>query len=69
MDNMMIPMNGVTATKEILKINPNIVIFGTTGLTGKKDVNDFMKAGAKKVYGKPLNFEDLIDELRKYHKN
>lgn len=64
MDNLMIPMDGVRATKEILKINPEITVFGTTGLTSKKDIDNFVNAGAKKVFSKPLEFTELIKEIK-----
>lgn len=65
MDNLMVPMDGITATKEISKIAPDITIYGTTGLTSEKDIDAFIKAGAKKVFPKPLDFYALLNEIKK----
>lgn len=61
MDNKMKPIDGVTATKEILKLKPEQKIIGITGMSSKVDVDNFLASGAKQVFTKPLDFEFLLN--------
>lgn len=60
MDNKMKPIDGITATKEILKLKPDQKIVGIIGLSVKEDVDNFLMAGAKQVFSKPLDFDILL---------
>eukprot|EP00638_Chattonella_subsalsa_P011259 CAMPEP_0117798724 /NCGR_PEP_ID=MMETSP0948-20121206/13328_1 /TAXON_ID=44440 /ORGANISM="Chattonella subsalsa, Strain CCMP2191" /LENGTH=514 /DNA_ID=CAMNT_0005630433 /DNA_START=1147 /DNA_END=2691 /DNA_ORIENTATION=+ len=62
MDNVMPIMNGVEATREILKFS-NTHIIGLTGNCLKEDVKEFLAAGAQKVLVKPCNRQVIISEV------
>ena len=70
MDNSMPVMKGVEATKKIRELGCVTPIVGVTGNLLEEDVNEFMKNGANRVVGKPVNFNSLkkllieIDEER-----
>ena len=58
-------MDGIEATKEILKINPGAKILAQTAYArtmGKK----IMKAGVLEILEKPINLKQLIDTIEKY---
>lgn len=68
MDYIMPGMDGIEATREILKIKPNAVVYAMTG-----DLNDelrtrFKEAGAKGTVSKPLVLDELIDVVIKHMK-
>lgn len=66
MDNKMDKMSGLDATIQIMKLDPSSNIVGITGMSSKKDVDEFLSAGAKKVFTKPIDFDMLFqycDEL------
>ena len=59
MDNIMPEMNGIEATKKLREngyVNP---IIGLTGNLLEEDVAEFLKNGANRVIGKPVNFNTL----------
>mmetsp|Transcript_18206 Transcript_18206/g.23555 ORF Transcript_18206/g.23555 Transcript_18206/m.23555 type:complete len:825 (-) Transcript_18206:124-2598(-) len=60
MDNVMPIMDGVEATKEILKLCRNTKIVGLTGNCLEEDIQEFMKAGASKVLIKPCDRTTLV---------
>lgn len=59
MDNIMSPMNGLDATREILKLGYRGLIFGATGNVMPDDIQQFLDAGAHEVLAKPLSLTDL----------
>lgn len=64
MDIKMPVMDGIKATKEILKINPKAVVIGGTAYTDlQKDIFD---AGAKFVIIKPFSIELIEKIIDKY---
>ncbi|MEM0089649.1 MAG: response regulator [Archaeoglobaceae archaeon] len=65
MDISMPVMDGVEATREILKVDPNAVIVGVTAFATQRG-EELLRAGAKEVIGKPLNRKTLIDVITKY---
>ena len=61
MDHRMPVMNGVDATKEIIKLNPNQkVIFVSADVLVEKEARD---AGAVEFLPKPFRMDDLIEKM------
>ncbi len=65
MDVSMPIMDGVEATKEILKVDPRAVIIGVTAFASQRG-DELLKAGAKEILGKPFNRKTLIEMIDKY---
>jgi len=65
MDIYMPEMDGIEATKEILKYDENAVIIGITAFAPTKR-EEMLKAGAKEVLAKPLNKSQVINTIEKY---
>jgi len=62
MDHRMPVMNGVDATKEILRMNPKQkVIFVSADVLVEKEARD---AGAIDFLPKPFRMDDLIDKMK-----
>ena len=64
MDIKMPRMDGIKATKEILKINPNAFIIGGTAYSELQ--KDLFDAGAKFVLIKPFSIEAIETIIGKY---
>ena len=63
MDHRMPVMNGVDATKEILKMNPHQkVIFVSADVLVEKEARD---AGAIEFLPKPFRMDDLIEKMER----
>jgi len=62
MDKVMPTMSGSRATEEILKIDPDAVIVGITGFNDDDD-EEFLNAGVKNVFKKPINIPNLLAEI------
>jgi two-component system chemotaxis response regulator CheY len=63
MDHRMPVMNGVQATKEILKMNPKQkVIFVSADVLVEKEARD---AGAIEFLPKPFRMDDLIEKMKR----
>ncbi len=65
MDISMPIMDGVEATKEILKADPGAVVIGVTAFASQRG-DELLKAGAKEILGKPFNRRTLIEMINKY---
>lgn len=65
MDVMMPVMDGVEATKEIKKIDPQAKIIGLTAYARKKG-KGLLEAGALEVIEKPFTRKQLIEVIEKY---
>lgn len=66
MDHRMPIMNGVEATKEIIKSNPNQkVIFVSADVLVEKEARE---AGASDFLPKPFRMDDLIEKMQKLSK-
>jgi|GEM_PF-1112500 len=61
MDITMPKMDGLTAVKEILKINPNINIIMCSALSQKRVIVEAIKAGAKDFVIKPYKKENILN--------
>ncbi len=67
MDILMPGMNGIEATKEILKRDPNAVIIGVSAFASNKG-KDIIAAGARDVLEKPFTRKKLLELVEKYGK-
>lgn len=59
-------MKGIEASKEILKLNPNVNIILVTSIIDKKELINALKIGVKKILQKPFTFElfsNSVNEL------
>ena len=65
MDIAMPVMDGVEATKEILKRDPGAVIIGVTAYAAKRG-KELLEAGAKEIVEKPFTRKKLIETIEKY---
>lgn len=64
MDILMPEMDGIVATKEILKLNPKTIILAITAYFSRAD--EILQAGAKEVLKKPIRKNDLIAKINQY---
>jgi len=64
MDIKMPVMDGIKATKEILKFNPNAIVIGGTAYTELQ--KDMFDAGAKFVLIKPFSIDSIEKIIEKY---
>jgi len=65
MDVLMPNMDGIEATKEILKIDPNAKIVGITAFASHKG-KELLEAGAKEIIEKPFTRKKIIETIKKY---
>lgn len=65
MDIMMPNIDGVVATKEILKIDPKAVIIGITAFERSRG-KELIEAGVKEVIEKPFTRKGLKSVIEKY---
>lgn len=59
-------MNGLEASKEILKLNPNVNIILITSKVNKKDLVNALRIGIKKIIMKPFSnevFEETVNNV------
>jgi len=68
MDIAMPEMDGVAATKEILKKDPNAVILCITAFAAHRG-KEILEAGAKEIIEKPFTRKKLIERIESYLKN
>lgn len=66
-DIVMPEMDGIKATEEILRMNPNAKIVGITAYYMSKE-KDLIQAGAKEVLEKPFTRKKLLEVIEKYLK-
>ena len=64
MDILMPEMNGIDATKEIMKINPDAKIVAITAYSLRSD--EIIQAGAIDVLSKPIRKKDLIMKVKEF---
>jgi CheY-like chemotaxis protein len=68
MDNIMAPMDGIEATKQIRQLGHLGLIFGATGNVMPDDVQVFLEAGVQEVLAKPLSLSDLEAAFQRHSK-
>jgi len=64
MDILMPVMNGIEATKEIMKKDPKAQVVALTAYSAR--TIEILNAGAKEVLRKPIRKNDLIMKVNKY---
>lgn len=65
MDIVMPEMDGITALKYILKIDPEAKVIMTTSYKSESMIMDSIKAGALSYIVKPFTEEKIIDNISK----
>ncbi len=65
MDIIMPEMDGIEATKRIIKMDPDAVIIAITAYAPTKG-KDMLEAGAREVISKPIRRNELVEKIRKY---
>ncbi len=65
MDIVMPEMDGIQATKEILKIDPNAKILAVTAYTTHKG-KAILEAGARETIEKPFTRKKLLETIEKH---
>uniref|UniRef100_A0A7J2TFU8 Response regulator n=1 Tax=Archaeoglobus fulgidus TaxID=2234 RepID=A0A7J2TFU8_ARCFL len=65
MDISMPLMDGVEATREIMKINPSAIVIGVTAFSSQRG-EELLRAGAKEIIRKPFNRKVLLEVIKKY---
>jgi len=68
MDNVMPIMNGIEASRQILKRNSSIVIVGMTGNVLQSDQDEFLKVGVRSIVLKPVDKATLLGICEEYIK-
>jgi len=69
MDNVMIDMNGLEATRKIRSIGYTGAIIAVSGNVLQEDVNAFLEAGANFFVGKPLDRAQIQEVLQEILSN
>jgi DNA-binding NarL/FixJ family response regulator len=64
MDIGMPDLNGIEATRQILRESPDVKIIGLSMHSGKKFVTAMFKAGARGYLSKDCEFDELLDAIR-----
>ncbi len=65
MDIVMPEIDGIEATKEILKTDPNAKIIGVTAYAAHRG-EELLKAGALEIIEKPFTKSKLIEKIESY---
>ncbi|MDR2943655.1 MAG: response regulator [Methanosarcinales archaeon] len=65
MDIVMPNANGIQATENILKYDPEASVVALTSFSSAKG-DDILKAGVKQVVSKPIKSADLIEIIKSY---
>jgi signal transduction histidine kinase len=66
MDIKMPVMDGISATKKIKEIKPNIVVIGQTAYTSPSDLDTIRKSGFTDVITKPMSQAALLEIVKKH---
>ncbi len=65
MDTIMSEMNGIEATKEIMRLNPNAKVIICSAMGQQMMVMEAMQAGAKDFVVKPFREDKVMETLSK----
>jgi DNA-binding NarL/FixJ family response regulator len=68
MDVAMPDLNGIEATRKLLKANPNIKVVALSGHANREFVREMLKAGASAYVLKSRAFEELVRAIREVMK-
>jgi signal transduction histidine kinase len=66
MDLKMPEMDGYEATRRIRQVNPTVPIIAMTANVFREDIEKCLEVGMNSHIGKPVDFEVVLDHLRKY---
>jgi CheY-like chemotaxis protein/two-component sensor histidine kinase len=66
MDIGLADLNGIEVTKKIREFNTTIPIIAVTAYAGESDKELCLNAGCNEFFSKPVNFNHLIDKIKKY---
>jgi diguanylate cyclase (GGDEF)-like protein len=69
-DIVMAPMDGITLTKELAKLNPNLPIMIMTGYADEHSAKLAIEAGAREFIKKPFSIDEFIirfDKMMRHH--
>jgi CheY-like chemotaxis protein len=69
MDIQMPEMDGYEATRKIRELNRQVPIIAMTANVFREDIEKCLEVGMNDHVGKPLDFEEVLDKLRKYLPN
>lgn len=69
MDIKMPEMDGLQATREIRKINPNVPVIAQTAYAFSNDENKAKEAGCNDYISKPVIYHELIEKIKKCLEN
>ena len=64
MDIAMLGMNGIEATRQVIKELPDVKIIALSMHSGKKMIHEMFKAGAKGYLLKDCEYDELINAIR-----
>ncbi|MDV0447281.1 Chemotaxis protein CheY [Methanosarcinaceae archaeon Ag5] len=65
MDVIMPNTDGIAATINILKYDPDAIVIALTSFSSAKG-DEILKAGVKEIIGKPIKSNDLVTVIKKY---
>ncbi len=65
MDIVMPEMDGIEATREITRIDPDAVVIAITAYAPTKG-KDMLDAGAREVLSKPIRRVELVEKIKRY---
>ena len=68
MDIVMPKQYGLDALKEIMDINPNVIVIMVSTTGTKKNITDALKVGAADFILKPFTKSQITAVLQKYHR-
>lgn len=68
MDVAMPDLNGIEATRQLLRVNPNIKVVALSGHANREFVREMLKAGASAYVLKSRAYEELVRAIREVMK-
>jgi CheY-like chemotaxis protein len=66
MDIKLPVMNGLEATREIKKINPDVPVIAQSAYAGQEDIQRSIEAGCDDYISKPVDIRLLIDKINRF---
>ena len=65
LDLIMPEMGGTECLKELLKIDPNVIVLVAIGFSADASVRETIQIGAKGFISKPFRVKEILREVRK----